>query len=154
LWEQCDEKSRGTSGKNRIRPERFLEILIPLPSREEQRRIIARIEELFSKVEEARSLRNGAIQELTAIIPSMGRKLLSQVKAPVTPLHTWLCGENDGIQTGPFGAQLSSAEFTISGVPVLTIGNVQYGGLKLDALKFVSDEKADQLNRYRIKEGD
>jgi type I restriction enzyme S subunit len=29
FWQQCDEKSRGTSGKNRIRPERFLEIEIP-----------------------------------------------------------------------------------------------------------------------------
>jgi type I restriction enzyme S subunit len=26
FWDQCDAKSRGTSGKNRIRPERFLEI--------------------------------------------------------------------------------------------------------------------------------
>ncbi len=32
FWEKCDEKSQGTSGKNRIRPERFLEIEIPLPS--------------------------------------------------------------------------------------------------------------------------
>ena len=32
FWRQCDEKSQGTSGKNRIRPERFLEIEIPLPS--------------------------------------------------------------------------------------------------------------------------
>ena len=31
FWDQCDAKSRGTSGKNRIRPERFLEIEIPLP---------------------------------------------------------------------------------------------------------------------------
>jgi type I restriction enzyme S subunit len=127
---------------------------IPLPPLDEQRRIVARIEELSAKIEEARSLRRESIQELTAIIPAMGRKLLGQVNASVTPLRTWLQGENDGVQTGPFGAQLSSTEFTISGVPVLTIGNVQYGGLKLDTLKFVSEEKADQLSRYRIKEGD
>ena len=118
------------------------------------RKTVIRVKELSAKIEEARSLRQGAIQELTAFIPAMGRKRLGQVKAPVTPLRTWLNGQNDGIQTGPFGAQLSSTEFTISGVPVLTIGNVQYGGLKLDALKFVSEEKADQLARYRIKQGD
>ena len=49
FWEQCDEKSQGTSGKNRIRPERFLEIMIPLPSVSEQQRIVARIEELAGK---------------------------------------------------------------------------------------------------------
>jgi type I restriction enzyme S subunit len=56
FWSQCDEKSRGTSGKNRIRPERFLEIEIPLPPLSEQRRIVARIEALAAKTEEAHSL--------------------------------------------------------------------------------------------------
>ena len=55
-WEQCDEKSKGTSGKNRIRPEKFLEIKIPLPPLEEQQQIVAKVEELAVKIEEARSL--------------------------------------------------------------------------------------------------
>ena len=37
FWQQCDEKSRGTSGKNRIRPEKFLEIEIPRSKRVRQR---------------------------------------------------------------------------------------------------------------------
>ncbi|GAC1404256.1 MAG: hypothetical protein NVSMB49_22600 [Ktedonobacteraceae bacterium] len=53
FWMQCDEKSRGTSGKNRIRPEMFMKITIPLPPLEEQQRIVARIEELATKIEEA-----------------------------------------------------------------------------------------------------
>jgi len=56
FWDQCDEKSRGTSGKNRIRPERFLEVTIPLPPLPEQRRIVARIEELASKQRDASRL--------------------------------------------------------------------------------------------------
>jgi type I restriction enzyme, S subunit len=52
FWMQCDEKSRGTSGKNRIRPERFLEIEIPLPPLPEQARVVARIEELASSIVE------------------------------------------------------------------------------------------------------
>ena len=67
FWTQCDEKSRGTSGKNRIRPERFLEIKIPLPSLAEQRRIVARIEELAVKIEEARGLRRHAVEEVKAL---------------------------------------------------------------------------------------
>src|SRR5258708_20104851 len=38
FWAQCDEKSQGTSGKNRIKPEQFLRVEIPLPSLAEQRR--------------------------------------------------------------------------------------------------------------------
>lgn len=68
FWEKCDEKSRGTSGKNRIKPERFLEITIPLPSLGEQRRIVGRIEEIGGKIEEARALRRAAEAETSALL--------------------------------------------------------------------------------------
>ncbi len=154
LWEQCDAKSRGTSGKNRIRPERFLEIEIPLPPLAEQRRIVARIEELATLIEEARGLRVKAREEAEVLVNTQARKTLSAVDAQVTVLHDWLDPNRGGIQTGPFGSNLSSSDFVDAGVPVLTIGNVQYGGLHLDDLKFVSSEKAKELERYRIKEGD
>ena len=35
LWEQCDNLSRGTSGQNRLRPERFLEVRLLLPPLDE-----------------------------------------------------------------------------------------------------------------------
>lgn len=62
FWSQCDEKSQGTSGKNRIRPERFLEIEVPLPPLAEQRRIVARIEEMAAIIAEAKGLKQ-RIQE-------------------------------------------------------------------------------------------
>lgn len=154
FWEQCNQKSYGTSGKNRIRPERFLEIEIPLPSLSEQQRIVVRIEELAAKIKEARGLRRQAVEKTEAVIGSIAGRLLTEVHAPVTELHSWLDQNCDGIQTGPFGAQLGSADFIESGIPVLTIGNVQYGGLKLNNLKYVSEKKARQLDRYRIKGGD
>jgi Type I restriction modification DNA specificity domain len=70
FWQQCDEKSRGTSGKNRIRPERFLEIKIPLPALSEQRRIVARIENLAARIEEARGLRHRTVEEAEAMLAS------------------------------------------------------------------------------------
>lgn len=70
FWEQCDKKSRGTSGKNRIRPERFLEIEIPLPPQAEQRRIVARIEKLAAKIVEAGGLRKEAGSSLRGILLS------------------------------------------------------------------------------------
>lgn len=75
FWDQCDEKSRGTSGKNRIKPERFLEIEIPLPPLVEQRRIVTRIESLAAKIEEARGLRRQISVEVAALVTSVHAKL-------------------------------------------------------------------------------
>ena len=71
FWDQCDEKSRGTSGKNRIRPERFLEIAIPLPPLPEQRRIVVRIESMAAKIEEAKDLQRGVIEGMDNLCRSM-----------------------------------------------------------------------------------
>ena len=80
----------GSAGRNRVLSiKRFPEVIIPLPPLEEQRRIVARIEELAAKVEAARALRQQAIEETGALIAAaLGQvfdldfevtKLLSQV---------------------------------------------------------------------------
>ncbi|MYA28648.1 MAG: hypothetical protein F4Z24_04960 [Nitrospira sp. SB0666_bin_27] len=154
FWDQCNDKSRGTSGKNRIRPERFLEIEIPLPRPAEQRRIVTRIETLAAKIEEAQLIRGEVIEEADRVVSIKARKILGTIIEPVTELEKWLDSSRDGIQTGPFGAQLNSQEFQDSGVPVLTIRNVQYGGLDVSGTKYVSKDKARQLTRYAVQEGD
>ncbi len=88
FWSQCDEKSQGTSGKNRIRPERFLEIEIPLPPLAEQRRIVAKINQLAAKIAEARTLRQQAEEEAKAIVHSTMNELLSKAKED----HSWKFG--------------------------------------------------------------
>ena len=66
FWGWCAEKSYGTSGKNRIRPEQFLAVEIPLPPLNEQRRIVAHIEALAARIAEARGLRQQAVAEAEA----------------------------------------------------------------------------------------
>jgi len=90
FWEQCDQKSRGTSGKNRIRPEKFLEIGIPLPPVDEQRRIVAHIEELAARIEQAKGLRREALVDVAGLIPSAVEQyfeLLSLQYAPIELLE-------------------------------------------------------------------
>jgi type I restriction enzyme S subunit len=57
-------------------------------------------------------------------------------------------------QTGPFGAQLSTSDFVEEGVPVLKIGNVQWGRLELHQLDYVSPAKARELDRFQVRPGD
>jgi type I restriction enzyme S subunit len=67
FWQSCDVQSRGTSGKNRIRPEKFAQIEIPLPPLAEQRRIVAKIERLAAKIDEALGLQQAIATEATTL---------------------------------------------------------------------------------------
>ena len=83
FWKKCDDLSRGTSGKNRIKPELFLTIRVPLPSLPEQRRMVSRIEVLASHICEARALRRQATDEVEALC----RAVLRADKQPrLTPM--------------------------------------------------------------------
>jgi type I restriction enzyme S subunit len=155
-WQEALGLSAGgtPTSRNRLKEEKLLRMRIPLPPVPEQRRIVARIEELAGKTAEAWALRQHALAEADSVVVATARKLLTAVDARSTELGSWLDPQRDGIQTGPFGAQLGSSDFVPLGIPVLTIGNVQYGGLSLSGLKYVSSEKVEDLARYRIKTGD
>ena len=68
LEEQLNIEAKGTTGYAAVRPKYLLAAKIPLPPLEEQRRIVARIEELVGKIEEVRSLRQKALEETEALI--------------------------------------------------------------------------------------
>ena len=68
--ELCQRASEGTTNRVRLKEERFLVTEIPLPPLDEQRRIVARIEAMASRIEEARRLRQEAIAEAQALIGS------------------------------------------------------------------------------------
>lgn len=71
----CRRASEGTTNRVRLKEERFLALEIRLPSVAEQRRIVARIEAIAGKVEEAKRLRGEAKDEETAFIVSLHCKL-------------------------------------------------------------------------------
>jgi type I restriction enzyme S subunit len=77
FWNECGIASQGTSGKNRIRPKRFLEISIPLPPLSEQRHIISKLEQLASRTEDAKAIINELEQESKAFILSCVNKISS-----------------------------------------------------------------------------
>ncbi len=67
--------AQGSTNYAAIRPHQVLEYEIPLPPLAEQRRIVARIEELAAKVERARELRRGAVEQANAFVSSLHLKL-------------------------------------------------------------------------------
>lgn len=146
FWEQCDKKSRGTSGKNRIRPERFLEIEIPRPPLAEQRRIVARIEELAAKIEEGFSLRRPAETQASAIIAAERNAIVARY--PKLVFETL-------IDNTLLGLVRSSAEQDPSKpVPYLKMNNITRDGrINLAEVARV-DASPRELATYKIQRGD
>jgi type I restriction enzyme S subunit len=58
------------------------------------------------------------------------------------------------VMTGPFGTSLGKDDFTKEGVPVLTIGCLTEQGIDLSKAAYVSHEKANEIDRYQLAEGD
>lgn len=58
------------------------------------------------------------------------------------------------LQTGPFGTQLSAAEYVPEGIPVINVRNVGFGDVRDADLEYVSEAKADQLHHHILRRGD
>lgn len=85
VWDEVSSGSIGTNvRRRRLHPVDFLNAKIPLPPLSAQRRIVARINVLVSQINEARTLRQQAIEEAVAMLSAEHRRI--RVNAPRKPL--------------------------------------------------------------------
>jgi type I restriction enzyme, S subunit len=73
----CRAASEGTTNRVRLKVDHFLEMPIPLPPLDEQRRIVARVEALAALIEEAQALRVKAREEGEAFFKAALAGMLS-----------------------------------------------------------------------------
>jgi type I restriction enzyme S subunit len=142
FWQQCDEKSQGTSGKNRIRPEQFLNVEIPLPPLAEQQRIAARIEALARRVEEARGLRREAGEEAETLFKAELHGIFESLNHSLNALGDFATQITDGPHITP--------QYMDTGVPFVTVRNIADRRLDLTNLKYISQKDHEEFCR-RIK---
>jgi type I restriction enzyme S subunit len=151
--ELCKQASEGTTNRVRLKEERFLALQIPLPPLPEQRRIVARIEELAAQIHEACILRQQAAVEAEALF-------IAQISSLFEDDNSWqhvgsaISELRGAVRSGPFGSQLLHEEFTPSGVAAIGTRDVQKNRFVLKAGWFVSAEKFGQLRRYQVFPGD
>jgi len=82
--ELCLRASEGTTNRVRLKENSFLALEIPLPPLAEQRRVVARIEELAAQIQEARTLRHQAAEEAEALLRSI---ITDDKQARLTPMR-------------------------------------------------------------------
>ncbi len=70
--EECKRASEGTTNRVRLQEDKFPAREIPLPPLAEQRRVVARIEELAARIHETCTLRHQAAEETDRLMEKVG----------------------------------------------------------------------------------
>lgn len=148
--DQLLRASPGGAGRNRtLGVEKLAAIHVPLPPLDEQRRIVARIEELAAKVEEARGLRRNVLGEMDAIRASAANDIFSDASmagAPIIALE-----RISEIRAGvTLGRKLTGKTIHL---PYLRVANVQDGHLDLRILKEV-EIYPEEHEKWKLRCGD
>ncbi len=135
--------AQGSTNYAAIRPSHVLGYAIPLPPLAEQRRIVAKIEQLASKIEEARGLRRASVAEAGALERAGLGNVYHQLQetAGLSRLETVCEVITDGDHLTP--------PFQDEGVAFIFVGNVSTGRLHFDGCKHVTQDYFASLQANR-----
>ena len=135
----------------------YSKIKVLIPPLDEQFRIVARIEELFSELDKAVDTLKTTKEQLAVYRQAVLKDAFDNAQAMCerfTHIEELLVTDRKGMSTGPFGTMLKKHEHKTTGVPMLGIENIDSGKF-IDGNKiFVTPEKAAELKSFALKSGD
>lgn len=153
---QLSSKGTGTTFKA-ITQKTIKNLDVPAPPMEEQVKIVARIDELFSELDKAVDTLKTTKEQLAVYRQAVLKDAFDNAQAMCerfTPIEELLVTDRKGMSTGPFGTMLKKHEHKTTGVPMLGIENIDSGKF-IDGNKiFVTPEKAAELKSFALKSGD
>ena len=149
VWGFVESQSSGSTPTSRLRLKepQFLALQIPLPPLDEQRRIVARIEALAARIEQARALRREALAEAEALWGSVASSHLRALAGVPHKRIVDLAEVRGGIQKGPQRAAGANP------VRYLTVAHVQRNHISLNDPRYF-EVSPDELERWLLQSGD
>lgn len=128
---------------------------IPLPPLSEQQRIVERIEELFAKLDEAKErlqevADSFAVRKAAILHKAFTGELIGKQVTELVPLENLV----DLIKIGPFGSSLHESDYIENGIPLVNPKHIVQQRIVPQSKISISDEKAEELSSYKLKEND
>jgi type I restriction enzyme S subunit len=119
----------------------------PLPPIDEQKRIA----EILWAADEAVEKYASLTSHLNAYVETLIENNLTSTN--VTSVLGDYC-PSDGIKIGPFGSLLHAEDYQSEGVPVVMPADIENGVIQDEKVARISEEKALELQNYRLSEND
>jgi type I restriction enzyme S subunit len=122
-----------------------------LPPTAEQRRIVAKLDALTARLTRARA----ELDRVSILAKHLREEVITSVQAQLDSLP--VARVKDLALTtfdGPFGSNLKTADYTLSGVRVVRLENIGHLSFVSDKETFITPEKYATLARHRLMSGD
>lgn len=142
--------AQGSTNYAAIRPADVLGYKIPLPSIDEQRRIVAYIQELRTKIEEARGLKKKAGEETEALFESVVGTIFSQLNLVERKKLSTLTSKI-GSGSTPTGGR---ATYPSSGIPFIRSLNVRMRNFQWDNIAYIDNTTHGVMRGTIVKPND
>lgn len=128
---------------------------LPVPSLDEQQRIVEILEDHLSRLEASEAQLDQVRRRLGAL------RRASQEIAVAPSDESWrrlsvaeiAHGDKSGIVIGPFGSNLMTRDYRTDGTPLVFVRNVRAGDFNRER-KFIDQAKANELASHRAVDGD
>ena len=149
MYEQFTAKASGTTVKN-LNIGLVKTTNIPLPPLQEQKRIVAKLDALFEKIDQAIALHQQNIDEADVFMGSILNEVFGELdKTKLVPLKDITSKIGSG--STPRGGQKS---YKTEGISLIRSMNVHDAGFRTKGLAFIDGEQAKKLNNVTIEEND
>lgn len=126
------------------------ELRIPNISREAQCEIVS----ILERVETIISTRQQQLKKLDDLVKARFVELFVNNEAVPDWPHCTIAEVSEGMRTGPFGSALHHDEFVDNGVFVLGIDNAVENKFSYNRMRYITEEKYQQMKRYTVHPGD
>jgi type I restriction enzyme S subunit len=140
--------AQGSTNYAAIRPGHVLEYTLPLPPLPEQRRLVERLDALAAKIDEVKRLRIATDQQSSIFLGQFVKQIFEKGRA--SGWKKYLMG--DILTDATYGTSEKTSDDQ-TGVPILRMGNIQDGRLRLSDLKYLHLSSSDRT-KYILERGD